>query len=320
MPQLTELLETAVGSIAPRFDVADVEARAVRFRRARRFRALVASAVVVVVLVGTLVSWNSSSSPRVSISPAGGTVLGVATNTVLMVDDYDGVVLVDLDRRVVVRRQWDGQAPGDYRYRLIRLGDSLVGVGLGGAGRVSGAYATPLDGKPSQLLDGEAWDYVPAAEPGRVWVLGRPGGTPGADSITAREVDVHGKVRLEHRIEPSQGVAMIGIPGGLALQAASGGINLFDASTGTITAHLGGHAPAFAHAVHAATHVWCDVCTTLHLTTIGGTDLPVAAPAGSTGFEPDATAFSPDGRYVAAISWEGPPYATGTTEDPVVID
>jgi hypothetical protein len=93
---------------------------------------------------------------------------------------------LDLDHRTAVRRAIPGQCPGDQRWDIIRSGDSFV-VGWGEV------WASPIAGGPPRLL-GPVVTYIPADEPGAVWLVDYPGGGIGEGTPTLREVTVTGAV------------------------------------------------------------------------------------------------------------------------------
>jgi hypothetical protein len=246
MTRLADLLESAVGHVEPTFDVDDVVQRAARRRRSRRRRTVGAlSATVAIVTVAAIAAQGGGSEHRVQVvtttptsSPA-----PVTPADVLVLDETGGVVAVDLTRRIATRNPIDGWRPGDQPFvsRLVG-GDIVVGWG--------DVHATPIVGGPSRLLGTGV--FVTATEPGAIWLT-----SYGKVQIpTERLVDMQGRA-LEEAPVPS-GVALVGVPGGLALQTSTG-IDIWDARTGRITRHLGTTVGTAAPA-HGSLLAWCDQC------------------------------------------------------------
>lgn len=299
MPSLAEMLHDAVDDLRSvgddDFDL-ELLAERVDARRRRRHRQHVAVAAVAVVLLAVVAVGlvPRDDAPQVTTGPPETVGFSSPTNAVLFFDDgYDGVTIVDVDRGVAVRHPGVGQAAGDQPFRIVRVGDRLI-VGWG---RI---YSAPLGVGPSRLI-GEATIFVPAAEPDRVWLIDDPGGGLGGGRPRVRSVDTSGRVLLDvPGPENDVGSPAIGIPGGLALVTGSG-LNLWDATTGTLS-HLGSGS-ASALDVDADTLAWCDDgCTKLQLT-------DVSEPSASNhdthtvyldAFGSIVTAeLAPDGRYVA---------------------
>ena len=296
MPRLDDLLEQAVGPVDACYTVDGLGPRRTRVRRQRRARVAIACALVAGLATGAVVLTSAGGDTRrVNTPPAAG-VFPDASNTVLVLDDgYDGVTLVDLDRRVAVRRVVEGQRAGDQPYRLGRAGDRLI-VGW------DDVYAAPLAGGASKLL-GHATIWVPAAEPGRIWTVDWPGGRIGLGNPTTRLLDLTGRVLLEASFDPAIGFPAIGIPGGLAFETQEG-VALWDAATNQVTARLGRvpRVSTFVSDSHGDLLAWCETeCDLFHVTRLapsGPVDHPILPPHGTT-FDARNARFSPDGRLLA---------------------
>ncbi|MDQ1519743.1 MAG: hypothetical protein QOI55_816 [Actinomycetota bacterium] len=295
MTRLAELLEDAVGVREPSFDVEDLHRRARRRRTHRRMQFAITTAGVIALVVGGVAWATHSETPatkRIKTvatpepQPASRAVFSQKTGTTLLLDDgYDGIVAVDLDRGTVTRRTIEGQRAGDQPYRLMRAGNSLV-VGWG---KVWGA---PLSGeKPHKL--GDATIAIPAAEPGRVWLVNYPGQGPNINRL----VTLTGHVVTEAAGAVAQNAfPQIGVPGGIAYQT-DNGIEVWNAATGRIGDPL---APKGATVIAARADLlaWCDAtCSTVHVTTVSvGRDIAVSLPRAAG---PTMARFSPDGRSLA---------------------
>ena len=103
------------------------------------------------------------------------------TNTVLLlVNGVGHVTAVDLDHRIAGRRAIQGDRAGDQPYWLTLADNNLI-VGWGDI------YAAPLRGGASRHL-ATASEYVPAAEPGQIWVLVDTPNPPGTFEV--QRIDV----------------------------------------------------------------------------------------------------------------------------------
>jgi hypothetical protein len=275
-----------------------------RSRRARQRRVAQAGAIVLV-LAALVVATREvvSSSRRVQIGNGGepsgvattGGLFPDATGTTLILDDgASGIVAVDLDRRVAERRPTPGGGTQEQPIGIVGAG----GAFFTGSNDI---YAVPFDGSPSVLL-GHANAFTRAAEPNDAWLVSWAGGRQGSGTpVSLREVDEHGKfVRQATNNDANLGFPEMGIPEGLAYETAAG-VALWDAQTGRITSRLGTKV-AFVDDVHADMLAWCEaLCSTEHITRIGGRDISVSMPAGAAAFEGRSARFSPDGRYLAAV-------------------
>jgi hypothetical protein len=242
----------------------------------------------------------TTTAPPVAAEEAG--LFSEATGHLLVFDDgYDGVLVVDPDRRIAMRRVVQGQTAGDQMPRLHRTGDDLI-VGWGGI------WAAPVDGGPSRLLS-QATIAVPAAEPDRVWTVDYPEGHIGGGDPVVRLLEVSTGESLV-RSEDLPAYPVTGIPGGLALQTEEG-VGLWDPSTGRITEMLGNGSgfPADAQDDRLA---WCaGNCPTMHVTDLDtGEDHRFPTPDGDAWYLGYEGQLSPDGRFLA----------TSTDRGAVVID
>jgi hypothetical protein len=311
MTQLSELLDEAVGTPSVRFSSRDVQRRSRQLRFRRRFRRALAGGIVVAVSVGVVVTVTNlvtngrSGRLRAPTRHENG-VFASPTGSVLVFEDgSSGLVLVDLDRRIAVRRQVPslGQPPN----QVLSAGKALI-VGS------PTVYAEPFDAAPAIDL-GPAKITIPAAESGNVWLIGYGAGP----TFTAREVNVDGTV-LHQAAGLNIGYPTVGIPGGIAAEGPTG-IVLWNAQTGTTTRL--GSASASVEDVHNNVLAWCEKqCNTMHLTQIGGRDLTVAPPPPEPVFDAGDARFSPDGRYLAAIAVDNdlPIGAANSTGEIVLID
>lgn len=313
MSHFSDLLEEAVGPQEPAFRFDDLRRRAARRRRRRRSMSALASVLASLLVVTAVVELaRDDGSRRVATAAKTSGVFADPTGVVLILDDgYDGVQLVDLDRRVVVRRPIEGQQAGDQPYRLTRAGDSII-VGW------RTVYAAPLDGRRSRRL-GEATISIPAAEADRVWLVGYPGGSIGSGRPALRLVDLTGKVVVAGNgpvaaegPDPATYWPGIGVVGGMAFTSITG-VALWDAASGQVTARLG-TSQGFVSDVHGDALAWCEgECLRLHVRFGDGRDISVASPDGSP-FDSRSARFSPDGRKLAAVAGGNistPPDPTG---------
>ncbi|MCU1486956.1 MAG: hypothetical protein JWN67_3702 [Actinomycetia bacterium] len=287
MPTLPDLLDQAVGPIAPAHDTPDVHRRIARRRRRRQ---VVVGAAVVVALVAGIVAWPRPDDRRHVRTTEPGLFPG-ATGTVLLLDDgYDGILLVDLDHRVAVRRVVEGQRAGDQDVRLSRTGDDLV-VGWGAV------HAAPLNGGPSRLL-GSGVVSVPAAEPGTVWLFDYEKLEPPA---RARRIDVTGKVLDDLQVF---GRPIVGVRGGLLVRRPDTQIELVpEPSSPGLVPRIIGHGLAQVVTASETLVAYCDddaFCTTVNVLDVatGRTIATTLARAGEA-VDVATAAFSPSSLELA---------------------
>jgi hypothetical protein len=147
---------------------------------------------------------------------------------------------------------------------------------------------------------GDATVFVPAAEPGRVWMVDS-GSRIGERPIEVWQVDAATGQAVQEPI-PLEGAGgpEIGILNGLALQTEEG-ISLWDMESNEVTA-LEADGPGFAHDSHGDQLVWCSGdCTELSLTNTSLQDtehLDLPAPYETV---VGRSQISPNGRYLAVL-------------------
>jgi hypothetical protein len=235
----------------------------------------------------------STSTSLVGSLPSEGPVFGEPTGVLLLFDDgIDGLTAVDLDRRLAGRSVVEGQRAGDERYSMVRVGEKLV-VGW------SEPHSVDIATRDSSPL-GAATVFVPAAEPGRVWMIdsGRP---IGDEPLQVWQVDVITGQPLSQPVAlEGQGDPQIGIVGGLALET-EGGVNLWHEASGEVTI-LESDGYGVVHDVHAEDLVWCGVeCDRLRITdTVAQETQELELPDPYTrAIGPSQ--MSPSGRFVAVL-------------------
>jgi hypothetical protein len=317
---LTDLLDGAVGPLETRIDLADLRRR-VGSRRASRRRIRAAAAITLSTLAAAAalaLVHTAKDQPAVTAAASAAGVFPERTGSVAVLDDgYDGIVAIDLDHRVAVRRPVDGQRAGDQPFRLTRVASSLI-VGWGDV------YAAPLDGSAPHRL-GTATISIPAAEPGRVWLVEYPGGRIGVGTPTLREVDLTGRIIVQAAgLDPARYVPALGIPGGVAYESRVG-IALWNVARGRIVRVLPTSASvaSFAVAGHGSTIAWCDsLCFTLRLTDTQSSrpDVVARTPTSTLAFQARSARFSPDGRQLAVVATTPGPVDPRAKGEIVLID
>jgi hypothetical protein len=263
-----------------------------RHRRARRLvLAGVAACVGVAVAVPFVAARDDHQRHVVTApAPAPHSVFDAKTGMVLLLSDGgEGLVAIDLDRRLAARHAIDGERAGDQPTRLTLTGGSVV-VGWGGI------YAEPLVGGPSRKID-DGTIYLAAAEPGTIWTLTWPGGGLGVGPSTVRRVRVDGTVELSVPFDTGLATALLGVPGGLVVSTPAG-IAVWDAATNRIGPLLGAGREFSAVASDGRMLVWCkatcaDVATA-PLARSGSATAPHTPGA-------QALALSSDGRWMAVL-------------------
>lgn len=248
-------------------------------------------------------STTPAAEPAIDI-PAEGPVFGEETGVLLLLDDgLEGVTAVDLDGRRYGRSIVEGQRAGDEEYSMVRVGDKLV-VGW------SEPHAVDIATREAVSL-GTATIFVPAAEPGRVWMVDS-GSRIGSASVHVWQVDVMTGQPLQDPIplETDDGYPRIGIQGGLVLQTDST-LNLW-MSESRETVALASTSSGFVQDVSGNQLAWCSGdCPMLSVTNTGSLDTQEYHPP--DGYDQFAyeSQFSPDGRYLAALVRQTrPPGAT----------
>ena len=216
--------------------------------------------------------------------PPGQGVFSEPTGMVLVFDDgHGGVFAVDLDSGVSGHRVLEGQRPGDPDYRLERVDDHLV-VGWGTI------FALPLDTLEGREL-GQATVFIPAVEPGMVWMIDYPGGegTPVYRQVTLDGIEIVSAPGLP----VGMGTAAHGIPGGIVHEVFDSGIALWYPDSDLV--RIPGSRTGFVSDVSTVSIVWCEgTCVeSLRLTDVDGEDRVVFPPNGGQFFQAPAR-FSPD--------------------------
>ncbi len=327
MKDLTPALRSIVGDVAP------VEMSAVwgRVARRRRHRITQFAALALVVLGGAAalmlvmadtseqgeqrlrvmgdpqapsstvpsVTAPSSAAPPVTAPPVT-PVFGSPSGHVLVVDDgVGGVVAVDLDQRMMVHRQLEGQRGGDQPSRLSEFGDEFL-VGW------SGIYAWNPETNESRLIS-DAGVYVEAAEPDRVWLALSTEAT-GPEDVLLQWRDVDGTVRYEGNVAGTVGADHLdpgrlhGITGGLAI-GLDNSLVLWDASSDRILHTFDVGAPVWPVDARGDLIVW-SAEGDLHLSTLGGDDQVIEEPSVRRPLDHSAR-LSPDGELLAVPLLDG---------------
>jgi hypothetical protein len=248
-------------------------------------------------------SWVTTTTLTVTL-PAEGPTFGDETGVLLLLDDgIDGLTAVDPDRRMVGRSVVEGQRAGDEQYSMVRVGNKLV---------VGWHEPHAVDSATRQAVSlGHSTIFVPAAEPGRVWMVDS-GSRIGSAPVRVWQVDVVTGEAIDDPVPlEADGGAQIGIKGGLALQTDSG-LNLWTLEDGQVVA-LESTGPGFVHDVFDNRLAWCSgECTTLTMTNTETLETQEYPPPNGYDSFSYKSHFSADGRYVAAlIGRAGSPEATG---------
>jgi hypothetical protein len=232
--------------------------------------------------------------------PAKGPTFGEETGVLLLLDDgIDGLTAVDPDRRLIGRSVVEGQRAGDEQYSMVRVGDKLV-VGWGEP------HSVDIATRQGVSL-GHATIFVPAAEPGRVWMIDS-GARIGSEPVYVWQVDVVTGEAIHDPVPLEADRAQIGITGGLALQTESG-LDLWTLEGGQVVP-LESTGPGFVHDVFDNRLVWCSGdCTTLTMTNTETLETQQYPPPNGYATFAYESRFSSDGRYLAALVWA--PEATG---------
>jgi len=223
--------------------------------------------------------------------PQEGPIFGERTGMLLFFDDgLEGLTAFDPDSRLVARSTVTGQRAGDEPYSMIRVGDKLV-VGW------AEPHAVDIASREATSL-GEATIFLPAAEPDRVWLIDHASGRLNDGPVTAWQVDLDGRALSDPIDLTGLGDEVIGIHGGLAIQASTG-FWLHEFDTGRITRLTDG--AGWVIDVKGPDLVWCSMsCRELVLTNTSTLESRVRElPAGYDFLH--AGGLSPDGRYVAAL-------------------
>jgi hypothetical protein len=279
-------------------------------RRRIRFWATGLVSLAAVGALGLIVVRSEQRSPRVNVHPA---VSATTASDVAVFDDTGGVSAVDFANRTVTHYPLGGWRPGDQPFLSLRVGDDLVA----GWGDV---YATPMSGGTSRPLGTGV--FVPAVEPGAVWLTSYGQ----VQTPTERLVDMHGRVLLQgrtpHDAAGRTDTAITGVPGGLALQTATG-LAIWDARTGRITRRLGSGPGVTAVPMSGSQLAWCDHCDrALEITDLTtGTTRSVAVSLNGGFLDLQRYfAFSPDGTHLAIPAQPDGAAPLGVTTKIITVD
>ncbi len=225
---------------------------------------------------------------------------------------YGAVSIIDVDRRVVVRRYLRGNRPGDQPYFLLHLGKSFV-YGWGDI------YAAPLDGRAPKRIASHHSLVYPAAEPGSVLVL-QYESTSYAGRASVREFRTPTRVVRRTKTKPlgyGYTFASRGVTGGMAYTTRRG-VELWNWRRQSFTRRYGHGMQTYAVGGRRRLLVWCEGrCEVLHLTTIGGRDRVIRPPHGTT-FGGIAR-VSPDGKWVGAVAGRSSPTEPASWRGSIVV-
>ncbi|MBW3664984.1 MAG: hypothetical protein KY469_17960 [Actinobacteria bacterium] len=192
------------------------------------------------------------------------------------------VRIIDVDARRERRLEVPEVSPGDALFRLEPVAGRLVFWG----GDITYAL-DPDDGRVSEL--GRALQFVPAAEAGRVWLLGGTWEAP-----TIRQVELEGNVTVPE-VPMSGGLA--GAVDGAVIR--EGVVDVWDPVTDEVIADLG---PAWVIATHGSRVAACTppACRAVRIRDVATGDQTVVEPdATLREFHGSRGRFSPDGRRLA---------------------
>ena len=244
-------------------------------------------------------STPATASPDVTSAEASSSLL-VDTPWALIFDDgLDGATAVDPNDPIGHSTKVEGQRAGDQPYRLESVDGHLI-VGW------DQIYSVNLDSGESTLL-GEATIFVPAAEPGRVWLIDYPGGAIGSGTPRAWQVSATGEMLTPQFEIETEGVPAIGVAAGLAIETESG-IHIWDIGEGGVMGTLGADVSFASDTTFGQPALaWCsDPCDEVHITDIPSMDdLIFTHPGQGARFIARAARFSADGRYLAAPTEAG---------------
>ena len=278
------------------------------------------AAVLVLLLVFAL-AWNTPLGQQLLARRPLRTFPNRTGEALVLSDGNAGVVLVDLDHRIVVRRYPDPAQAGNNGYTIV-VDDSLMVV------TQAIAEAVPLrGGAPTRLASGTV-SVLQAVEPRGAWVFSSTGYPTSYVSIgkmnnypvyamTVSDVDLHGSTTLT-RLAPKLPLLAprAAIPGGVIFSSLTG-LVAWDAHSGRTTTvyrsrdvsdeevRVGRSAVsrfAWCPFVKVATSGDLRVCRDLHLTHFGDPDVVVHSPHDldfDTRFGMLGSRFAPDARHLA---------------------
>ena len=245
-------------------------------------------------------SSRSDDTSRLTSTTGSPSLLPDTPWTLIFDDGLDGVVVLDPNDPVGHESKVEGQRPGDQPYRLEFVERRLI-VGW------EEIFAVDIDSRESTLL-GEATIFVPAAEPGRVWLIDYSGGRIGQGALEAWQVSSTGEVLTPPAEIETNGIPAIGTPAGLAMES-DAGLLIWDVRELEVVGTLGSGASFVSDSTfgHGGALAWCsDPCDQLHITELPSmADQLVSHPGQGTGFIARAGRFSGDGRYLAAPTESG---------------
>lgn len=272
--------------------------RAERRQRSRRARAGALGLALTLTLLAGL--WVAGER-RPERAPADPSAAWPAADRLFLAGDGEAWV-VHPATASVTRLDIPGLSPGDPPHRVARRGDALV----------AWAYRTlvldPASGSTTRVLASDSLIFLPSAEPDRVWVGIADDERTDGGLTAVREIAIDGTVTVPDTPPPAGRWPVAAVDDGLVFQA-DGGLIVWDPRTGTVVGRLPGNLPV---AWHRSRLAWCaGSCDEIHITDrAAGSDLVVAAPPGTVGFEALHGAFSPDGTTLAvALRLEGGPDA-----------
>jgi hypothetical protein len=213
--------------------------------------------------------------------------------TLLFDNGYDKVKAIDVNVGIHYEIEIPGAVSGDPPYRLIEVGNRLI-VGYGAV------FAHSIPTRQSTRI-GNATIYLPAAEPGRIWLVDY-GGRIGANPPVVWQISPGGEELTERVTVNVAGHPMMGIPGGLAIETDEG-IALWDHASGEVSDILGSDPSSQVSDVSPLGQVaWCHrECYELEVTRVEtGESFRVGHPEAGIRFVPGEARFSSDGRFLAA--------------------
>ena len=312
-----------------------------RHRQRRRRRTIAAVLVAVAATVVGVVVGTGGSSPPPARNPGNGTldgqvgVLAGSATTVLMwpagpavFGDLPGggsgttSYLDDLGAGKVTIRRITGIAGGDFPYSVVPVGDQLVYNGPAGVSAIDDT----LTGPPRLL--GAATEFVPAAQPGAVWLV-RISASSGLVTRLQLASVASGHVGLAIAVPPRTGAVIEGTTAGLLLMSAAGNLELWHPGVpprvvATLPGGYGDGVAADSRMIaygtrcrsetatsgFASTPVGYDACGRLQvLDLLAGRSASFPPPPGTLGWQPGGFgggAFSPGDTMLAAGALTAP--------------
>jgi hypothetical protein len=227
---------------------------------------------------------------------AGGRPAAAAPGGALVVRDVfaNALTRVDVTTGRLVTVRVPQQSPGDPPYGLALAGGRLVVYG-----RTATFVLAPTLARPARRL-GASWYFVPAAEPGRVWLALLDPHAPETrrDLRAVREVTATGRVVVPAGPRPPSPNLVAATSLGPVFQTRDA-LEVWDARSGRVVRRLPGPFPVAAWRTRLA---WCrEACTTIRVTDVASGRTVVLRPPAGTGFTAAyAGRFAPGGRFLAA--------------------